>query len=238
MASWQRLYDPSAGGRQRPGAGQLDRQANRRPEKIQSVFQPESGTAWNCLDLKTFKNPKNQKAAQSHESHESHGLTASHRKEGMPGVRGVHVRQSERPHWSALCITSHGWPHHTTHRRVVGSVRKLEWIWKKNENYWPIDLWPIHPYSSIFIHIHPILCSLCFFVVQVQVPFHGQVVQVLRSCLHVVPEVDQCSHGGGLLQTSESPEKRPCSCSIHWLPCRCSNGLHSKANINRINGLV
>ena len=72
------------------------------PWKDPTVFQKNHVT-WNCLDLKikTFKNPKNQKAAQSH------GLTASHRKEGMPGVRGIHVRQSERPHWSALCITSH-----------------------------------------------------------------------------------------------------------------------------------
>ena len=107
------------------------------------------GTAW-IWRLRPTENPKNQKAAQSHDSHGSHGLTASHRKEGMPGVRGVHVRQSERPHWSALCITSHGWPQDNKHRRVVGSVRKLEWIWKKNKsNYWPLT------YSSIFIHIHP-----------------------------------------------------------------------------------
>ena len=45
---WQRLYDPSAGGRQRPGAGQLDREANRRPEKIQRFFKRimSPGTAW------------------------------------------------------------------------------------------------------------------------------------------------------------------------------------------------
>ena len=229
---WQRLYDPSAGGRQRPGAGQLDREANRRPEKIQRFFKRimSPGTAW-IWRLRPSKIPKTKKRPSP-----MAWLPVTEKRECQVSAESMYDKVRDPIEVPCASRVTRPQDNAPTCRRLCEKTRvNLEEKRIKLLTYWPLT------YSSIFIHIHPILCSLCFFVARSRFPSAVQVVQVLTG-----PEVlPSCGTRNwpvqswwGLLQTSESPEKRPCSCSIHWLPCRCSNGLHSKANINRINGLV